>query len=124
MKKNIFSEKSYFCYLLGQSHFKKLVFTYNILHDKSWPFFYSALDFVFILLYNQDIIYIYENIPWNNKIFGTISDHRYLNHIYLWNLALLLYVVYIFCTIWIRKHFAWLDFLNSVDAGYSNAGMI
>ena len=35
-----------------------------------------------------------------------------------------LYVVYIFCTIWIRKHFAWLDFLNSVDAGYSNAGMI
>ena len=37
----------------------------------------------------------------------------------------ILYVVYIFCTtIWIRKHFAWLDFLNSVDAGYSNAGMI
>ena len=35
-----------------------------------------------------------------------------------------LYVVFIFCTIWIRKHFAWLDFLNSVDAGYSNAGMI
>ena len=34
-KKNIFSEKSYLWYLLGQSHFKKSVSTYNILHDKS-----------------------------------------------------------------------------------------
>ena len=94
MKKNIFSEKSYFWYLLGQSHFKKSVSTYDILYDKSWPLFYSALDFVFILLYNQDIIYIYENIPWKNKIFGTISDHRHLNHIYFWNLAILFPVLY------------------------------
>ena len=34
-EKEYFSEKFYFWYLLGQSHFKKSVSTYNILHDKS-----------------------------------------------------------------------------------------
>ena len=79
MKKNIFSEKSYFWYLLGQYHFKKSVSTYNILHEKSWPLFYSAL----VLCSYFYIIYIYENIPWKNKIFVTISDHRYLNQLFL-----------------------------------------
>ena len=88
---NIFSEKSYFWYLLGQYHFKKSVSTYNILHEKSWPLFYSAL----VLCSYFYIIYIYENIPWKNKIFGTISDHRYLNHIYFWNLAILFPVLYL-----------------------------
>ena len=62
-EKENFSEKCYFWYLLGQYHFKKSVSTYNILHEKSWPLFYSAL----VLCSYFYIIYIYENIPWKTK---------------------------------------------------------